>query len=105
MLASETARARSSDERTSSAATRSRHNRSHESIDEHSNERWSLSSYAGSLASQSQVEIRAEAPWDEHSAAASHQLSVLHVPSPSVTLTNLLFNVAATPGGLLRFPS
>jgi uncharacterized membrane protein YfcA len=31
------------------------------------------------------------------------QLSVLHVPSPSVTPTNLLFNVAATPGGLMRF--
>jgi uncharacterized membrane protein YfcA len=31
------------------------------------------------------------------------QLSVLHVPSPAVTPTNLLFNVAATPGGLLRF--
>ncbi|HWD75572.1 MAG TPA: sulfite exporter TauE/SafE family protein [Solirubrobacteraceae bacterium] len=31
------------------------------------------------------------------------QLSVLHVPSPSITPTNLLFNVAATPGGLLRF--
>jgi uncharacterized membrane protein YfcA len=31
------------------------------------------------------------------------QLSVLDVPSPSVTPTNLLFNVAATPGGLLRF--
>jgi uncharacterized membrane protein YfcA len=31
------------------------------------------------------------------------QLSVLHVPSPSVTPTNLLFNVAAVPGGLLRF--
>jgi uncharacterized membrane protein YfcA len=31
------------------------------------------------------------------------QLSVLHVPSPSVTPTNLLFNVAATPGSLLRF--
>jgi uncharacterized protein len=31
------------------------------------------------------------------------QLSVLHVPSPSVTPTNLLFNVVATPGGLLRF--
>jgi uncharacterized membrane protein YfcA len=31
------------------------------------------------------------------------QLSVLHVPIPSVTPTNLLFNVAATPGGLLRF--
>jgi uncharacterized membrane protein YfcA len=31
------------------------------------------------------------------------QLSILHVPSPSVTPTNLLFNVAAVPGGLLRF--
>lgn len=31
------------------------------------------------------------------------QLSVLHVPSPSVTPTNLLFNVVATPGSLLRF--
>jgi uncharacterized protein len=31
------------------------------------------------------------------------QLSVLHVPSPAVTPTNLLFNVAATPGGLIRF--
>jgi uncharacterized protein len=31
------------------------------------------------------------------------QVSVLHVPSPAVTPTNLLFNVAATPGGLLRF--
>jgi uncharacterized membrane protein YfcA len=31
------------------------------------------------------------------------QLSLLHVPSPSVTPTNLLFNVVATPGGLLRF--
>jgi uncharacterized protein len=31
------------------------------------------------------------------------QLSILHVPSPSVTPTNLLFNVTATPGGLLRF--
>jgi hypothetical protein len=31
------------------------------------------------------------------------QLSVLGVPSPSVTPTNLLFNVAAVPGGLLRF--
>jgi uncharacterized membrane protein YfcA len=31
------------------------------------------------------------------------QLSVLHVPSPAVTPTNLLFNVAATPGGLMRF--
>ncbi len=31
------------------------------------------------------------------------QLSVLHVPSPAVTPTNLLFNVASVPGGLLRF--
>ncbi|MFF5288077.1 sulfite exporter TauE/SafE family protein [Paractinoplanes globisporus] len=31
------------------------------------------------------------------------QLSVLHVPSPAVTPTNLLFNVVAGPGGLLRF--
>jgi uncharacterized protein len=31
------------------------------------------------------------------------QLSVLHVPSPAITPTNLLFNVAAVPGGLLRF--
>jgi uncharacterized membrane protein YfcA len=31
------------------------------------------------------------------------QLSVLNVPSPSVTPTNLLFNVAATPGALLQF--
>jgi len=31
------------------------------------------------------------------------QLSVLHVASPAVTPTNLLFNVASTPGGLLRF--
>jgi uncharacterized protein len=31
------------------------------------------------------------------------QLSVLHVPSPAVTPTNLLFNVAAVPGGLARF--
>jgi uncharacterized protein len=31
------------------------------------------------------------------------QLSLLHVPSPAVTPTNLLYNVAATPGGLLRF--
>ncbi|HTU31182.1 MAG TPA: sulfite exporter TauE/SafE family protein [Solirubrobacteraceae bacterium] len=31
------------------------------------------------------------------------QLSVLQVPSPAVTPTNLLFNVASTPGGLLRF--
>jgi hypothetical protein len=31
------------------------------------------------------------------------QLSVLHVPSPAVTPTNLLFNVVAGPGGLLRY--
>jgi uncharacterized membrane protein YfcA len=31
------------------------------------------------------------------------QLSVLGVPSPAVTPTNLLFNVTATPGALLRF--
>ncbi len=31
------------------------------------------------------------------------QLSVLHVPSPAITPTNLLFNVAAVPGSLLRF--
>jgi uncharacterized membrane protein YfcA len=31
------------------------------------------------------------------------QLSLLHVPSPAVTPTNLVFNIAATPGGLLRF--
>jgi uncharacterized membrane protein YfcA len=31
------------------------------------------------------------------------QLSILHVPSPAVTPTNLLFNVAAVPGSLLRF--
>lgn len=31
------------------------------------------------------------------------QFSVLHVASPAVTPTNLLFNVASTPGGLLRF--
>jgi uncharacterized membrane protein YfcA len=31
------------------------------------------------------------------------QLSVLAVPSPAVTPTNLLFNVAAGPGALLRF--
>jgi uncharacterized protein len=31
------------------------------------------------------------------------QVSVLNVPSPAVTPTNLLFNVAAVPGGLLRF--
>jgi uncharacterized protein len=31
------------------------------------------------------------------------QFSVLHVPSPSVTPTNLLFNVVAAPGALLRY--
>jgi uncharacterized protein len=31
------------------------------------------------------------------------QLSVLHVASPAVTPTNLLFNVFAVPGGLMRF--
>jgi uncharacterized protein len=31
------------------------------------------------------------------------QLSVLGVPSPAVTPTNLLFNVVATPGSLLRY--
>ncbi|MEV0585212.1 sulfite exporter TauE/SafE family protein [Nonomuraea sp. NPDC050310] len=31
------------------------------------------------------------------------QLSVLQVPSPAVTPTNLLFNVVATPGALLRY--
>src|SRR4029079_386059 len=31
------------------------------------------------------------------------QISLLGVPSPAVTPTNLLFNVAATPGALLRF--
>lgn len=31
------------------------------------------------------------------------QLSVLGVPTPAVTPTNLLYNVAATPGALLRF--
>jgi len=31
------------------------------------------------------------------------QLSILHVPSPSVTPTNLLFNVVATPGALVRY--
>jgi uncharacterized protein len=31
------------------------------------------------------------------------QLSVLHVRSPAVTPTNLVFNIAATPGGLIRF--
>jgi uncharacterized membrane protein YfcA len=31
------------------------------------------------------------------------QLSVLHVPNPSVTPTNLLFNVIAGPGALLKY--
>lgn len=31
------------------------------------------------------------------------QVSILEIPSPSVTPTNLLFNVLATPGALLRF--
>jgi hypothetical protein len=31
------------------------------------------------------------------------QLSILQVPTPSVTPTNLLFNVVATPGSLLRY--
>lgn len=31
------------------------------------------------------------------------QFSVLHVPSPAVTPTNLLFNVVATPGALTRY--
>lgn len=31
------------------------------------------------------------------------QLSVLHVPSPRLTPTNLLFNVVAAPGGLARY--
>ena len=31
------------------------------------------------------------------------QLSVLHVPSPAVTPTNLLYNVVAVPGALLRY--
>lgn len=31
------------------------------------------------------------------------QLDVLRVPSPAVTPTNLLFNVVATPGPLLRY--
>ncbi|MFF5230234.1 hypothetical protein [Dactylosporangium sp. NPDC000521] len=30
------------------------------------------------------------------------QLSVLHVPSPAVTPTNLLFNVVSGPGALAR---
>lgn len=31
------------------------------------------------------------------------QLSVLHVPNPAVTPTNLLYNVVAAPGALLRY--
>src|SRR5947209_4763866 len=31
------------------------------------------------------------------------QVSVLHTPSPSITPTNLLYNVIATPGALLRY--
>ena len=31
------------------------------------------------------------------------QLSVLHVPDPRVTPTNLLYNVVSGPGGLLRY--
>jgi uncharacterized membrane protein YfcA len=31
------------------------------------------------------------------------QLSVLHVPSPRVTPTNLMFNLVSGPGGLLRY--
>jgi uncharacterized membrane protein YfcA len=31
------------------------------------------------------------------------QLSLLHVPSPAITPTNLLFNVVAGPGALLRY--
>src|SRR5688572_1817821 len=31
------------------------------------------------------------------------QVSVLHVPSPAVTPTNLLFNIVSTPGALLRY--
>ena len=30
------------------------------------------------------------------------QLSILHVPSPAVTPTNLLYNVVATPGAIWR---
>jgi uncharacterized membrane protein YfcA len=33
------------------------------------------------------------------------QLSVLHVPSPAVTPTKLLFNVAAVPGGCCASPT
>jgi hypothetical protein len=31
------------------------------------------------------------------------QVSVLHTPSPAVTPTNLLYNLIAVPGALLRF--
>jgi uncharacterized membrane protein YfcA len=31
------------------------------------------------------------------------QLSVLNIPTPAVTPTNLLFNVVATPGALARY--
>jgi uncharacterized protein len=31
------------------------------------------------------------------------QLSVLHVPNPAVTPTNLLYNIVAAPGALLRY--
>ncbi len=31
------------------------------------------------------------------------QVSLLHTPSPSVTPTNLLYNIIATPGALLRY--
>ncbi len=31
------------------------------------------------------------------------QLSLLHVPSPALTPTNLLYNVVATPGAIVRF--
>ena len=31
------------------------------------------------------------------------QVSILNVPNPAVTPTNLLYNIVATPGGLLRY--
>ena len=31
------------------------------------------------------------------------QISILHTPSPSLTPTNLLYNVLATPGALWRY--
>jgi uncharacterized protein len=31
------------------------------------------------------------------------QLSVLHIPNPAVTPTNLLYNIVATPGALMRY--